>query len=496
MRPGETTASVSRPTQQEFTMSTSHPRLPFYFRVASAGLLVTALAPLTSGAAENVNNQRDNLGELSVTRLIDAFQDEEYPIGIDWHREQTTGFLPVDKRGNGRASQRASKAPIMAELVHRGVEALPDLLDHLTDARPSKHTVSVPRHGVAWFSVEYEPRDPRSEKPSAILDTLRSRPWFGTHGRFQRYTLRVGDFCFVAVGQIVSRNLCAVRGQPTACMVVNSPVESPALADAVRADWSGLTAAEHERVLRHQAEDPTDPYAPTALTRLIYYYPAAGKPLAVRLLNRPLYDLSLTGSFLNETLIPAAPDQHGRLLQQFRARHGEVQHNGLLSLLLERHTAVYWPDPEKDRAKKVCREILARFFPTGDARLPGFVNAASDFDQQVLVKQLSAQRVPGLDETIYRLFLRAVAFAESGIKVSDNTGLIYACAERLSGKGYDASLRASVRRCIRLIGRDVLIASAKDAPKALAAQVASLKTRVNVLKTLLDRLNRSKPEQS
>jgi hypothetical protein len=52
--------------------------------------------------------------------------------------------------------------------------------------------------------------------------------------------VKVGDVCFVLIGQIVNRLLNAVRYQPTAIMMVNSPTESPELAKWVRADWGGI----------------------------------------------------------------------------------------------------------------------------------------------------------------------------------------------------------------------------------------------------------------
>ena len=58
------------------------------------------------------------------------------------------------------------------------------------------------------------------------------------------YSVKVGDVCFVIIGQIVGRAYLAVRYQPTAIIVINSPVEEKALAKAVRDVWSSTNASQ------------------------------------------------------------------------------------------------------------------------------------------------------------------------------------------------------------------------------------------------------------
>src|SRR6185436_13894719 len=53
----------------------------------------------------------------------------------------------------------------------------------------------------------------------------------------ETYTVKIGDVCFVALGQIVGRFYSAVRYQPTACIIINSPVESPEYRALVREIW-------------------------------------------------------------------------------------------------------------------------------------------------------------------------------------------------------------------------------------------------------------------
>ena len=167
-----------------------------------------------------------------------------------------------------------------------GSRALPALIKHLSDKRETKFVEDHSVGGVAmWFTIEYDPRtsDPQ-HRPAGVnqargMDRAQLVP-------NKKYTLKVGDLCFVAVGQIVNRDLEAMRYQPTAQEYINSPVHTPALARAVAKDWDGLTADAH----RKQLEDDATRYWPSAgaeaVKRLLYYYPADGERIALELLNR------------------------------------------------------------------------------------------------------------------------------------------------------------------------------------------------------------------
>jgi hypothetical protein len=87
------------------------------------------------------------------------------------------------------------------------------------------------------------------------------------------YQIKIGDVCFVLIGQIVNRNLNAARYQPTGGQIVNSPIVKPSLAEKVRADWAGLDAKGHETSLREDLK--TRPLFGDALVRLRFYYPNA-----------------------------------------------------------------------------------------------------------------------------------------------------------------------------------------------------------------------------
>ena len=137
--------------------------------------------------------------------------------------------------------------PQMRELVRRGPLALPELIKHLDDRRPTKFEVGNKPSGrqvgvdsfmFMYFSDEYDPRMPHwfSEKEWKIGPRPMEKSFEG------RYTVKVGDICYVLIGQIVSRRLLAVRYQPSAGLVVNSPIEAPVLIEKVKGDWGSADA--------------------------------------------------------------------------------------------------------------------------------------------------------------------------------------------------------------------------------------------------------------
>jgi hypothetical protein len=177
--------------------------------------------------------------------------------------------------------------PQMRELVRRGPVALPELIKHLDDRRPTKLEVgnkdpSTSTHGVGidtfmWtvFSDEYDPRSlgPRNEK---------HEPWkVRMMTNFQgRYIVRVGDVCYVLIGQIVNRRLFAVRYQASAGLIVNSPIEAPVLAEQVRNDWGNAdpevlraSLLADLRATNPSSASYTQRFNNSALERLRLYFP-------------------------------------------------------------------------------------------------------------------------------------------------------------------------------------------------------------------------------
>jgi hypothetical protein len=238
-------------------------------------------------AAQAAPGQQVDFSKASTSELIDdlALIDSEAPgmeslatyggfIGGDSSSEFQGGVLGVPPPG---------VPPPMRELARRGVEALPALIDHLGDARPTK--LKVGNDGptgfftFAYFSNEYDPRVRRRNRP-------RVRDYLMRHFKGQ-YTVKVGDVCFGLIGQIVNRHLLPVRYQPSAGLVVNSPIEVPVLIEKVKKDWGNPDSESLKASLLADIRAGKDVYLyKSAFTRLRFYYPDTYNTLQGSYLNK------------------------------------------------------------------------------------------------------------------------------------------------------------------------------------------------------------------
>jgi hypothetical protein len=210
---------------------------------------------------------------INSNSVLAGFIAEETPVSL---RTNTWGVVVLD-------------APIqMRELVRRGPLALPELIKHLDDARPTKLRVGDTPPGSSGsfvgklFCYEYAPRVFGSDLPSGRFRCTQQQ-------FLSAYTVRVGDVCYALIGQIVNRRLLPVRVQPTGFLFVNSPIEAPVIVERVKSDWrSGDAETVKESLLAdiHGASVPREESVYThivvnpALQRLRLYFPDAYKALA------------------------------------------------------------------------------------------------------------------------------------------------------------------------------------------------------------------------
>jgi hypothetical protein len=125
------------------------------------------------------------------------------------------------------------------------------------------------------------------------------------HIKDARYTVTVGDICFVAIGQITNRPYQAARFRWRGFVVVNSPSHDAKLAEAVRAPWAGkeyrhqllasLLADFHTR--GEDERGGSDRIQIGAAIRLLYYFPSECGPIVA---NR-LRELDLRSETLRNT---------------------------------------------------------------------------------------------------------------------------------------------------------------------------------------------------
>jgi hypothetical protein len=405
-------------------------------------------------AAQDRPGKAEPLAKLKVKDLIDKLQAESQE-GIGSHSTAwVSGFLAIDQEphfeGGVLGFREPRTSPVMRELVRRGVAALPDLIDHLNDKRPTKLVIThAAGFGDMWCSDEYDPRsaDPK-KRPTGVNTGLETSKGLNKARLADtKYTLRVGDLCYVAVGQIVNRRLHAVRYQPTACVVINSPVQTPTLAAAVKRDWAGLTAEEHKQSLTQDALSKYPDATAAAMVRLVFYYPAAGEALALKLLARALYEDGPLWDFITERLVKANdPVKWKAMIEEFRKVQGQAAVDALPFRL---HWICWLTRVERDKAfrerRRRAAKILAQLYPSYDRYTPSFINAATPDEQRALINSLAQHPSGKVDQAVHRGFQAAAR-----MKTTDDEGrieldgLAFACMSRLVGKGHDQAFREFV----------------------------------------------------
>jgi HEAT repeat protein len=191
---------------------------------------------------------------------------------------------------------KSSKA--FRSLVEMGADALPFLLESLEDATPTKLKIE-PMLNPLLFGNAIE-GNPLNQRERQMMEWEPKRQIDDDDDDADLpYTLKVGDVCFVAIGQIVGRSYNAVRYQPTAMVIINSPVLKKELRDNVRVLWSGNDPVQKlfDSLLRDYATegvfngktldgwDEGSEWQASAALRMLYYFPKETAPLIARRLR-------------------------------------------------------------------------------------------------------------------------------------------------------------------------------------------------------------------
>lgn len=214
-------------------------------------------------------------------------------------------FAPVDgsERVTGGfllANHQLQRSDDFKQLVSLGPRALPFLLEALDNKTPTK--LKQTHHGGfgGMFLCSEMGSNPTNSIEQKALASLPKHE-IGFPGRLVTdYTVKIGDVCFVIIGQIVGRAYLAVRYQPTAIIVINSPVEDRALAKAVRDIWSSTNATQRlfqslrfdyatEGVFNGEYLDGWDFASDLqcqAALRMLYYFPHETTAMIAGLLAR------------------------------------------------------------------------------------------------------------------------------------------------------------------------------------------------------------------
>jgi ankyrin repeat protein len=391
------------------------------------------------GAAQEGKKQPDKEVKAFIDQLT---QIDRQDIG---YSASTTGsaFLPLGQShmGTGLLFQQPNEASeALRSLVKLGVKALPELIAHLKDDRPTK---IVLKH-QGFFGGMFIEKDEDDAKRQGKKEEEK-KPAGGAFGAAEtRYTVTVGDLCYVAIGQIVNRNYWAVRYQPTAIILVNSVPRSKKLRDEVAKQWGNLTAEKHRESLVHDLLDTDNEYLRNgASLRLAYYYPAALEAAALKQLARSSYSIGAVQDLVRGPLYKATTaKQRKKLVDEFVTKHGDVAREGIRSYLF-------------DDLSTVEADEEGRLYPKLDKRYPARQCLIDVFGLPATVKSKDQPAAQPLDDATQARFVQTLHYDTSAkldralgdlLSRTDDDYLATGCLDRLVGRGYDAAIETYLRR--------------------------------------------------
>lgn len=208
---------------------------------------------------------------------------------------------------------KVKRSNIFRSLVEQGPNAIPLLLEALDDKTPTKLRVSRMMNAEFGEEMDGNPLNPL-EKQRFVAPEDRDRE--EDDALLRSYSVRVGEVCFVALGQIVGRSYEAVRYQPSASMVINSPVQSKQLCKRVRAVWSSddprkklfdSLLLDYATVGKFNGKDmdgglhEASNFQSKAAMHLLYYFPKETAPLiAARLRSFDVKEAGDDGHMMRE----------------------------------------------------------------------------------------------------------------------------------------------------------------------------------------------------
>jgi hypothetical protein len=351
-----------------------------------------------------------SLESLGNEGLIDRLTDVEDSAANREPGARVDGFLPLDgMKASGRPSLGGPDPIVMAEIVRRGVGIIPVLLMHLSDRRPTRISCDPhPLESNADFGPFTDAYDSRFREDRAPPPGIHSGGRNSRRGTWP-YAVKVGDLCFVALGQIVNRRLYVVGPDFGNGIVhlgayelqINSPVESPALAEAARADWGAISGEDFAAQLEHDAltedrqsnaESQSDgDWKPKidrmgALVRLLFYYPVEGTRVAEGLLRRSLGAPGGASTRNGRPALSASDDDQAELLSGLDPFHWDSEDKALWDLFWaaaheEKQRVAAHPDASAYSGSdlpRVCAErlihrghdgVLGAFFSEEAARM-------------------------------------------------------------------------------------------------------------------------------
>lgn len=410
-------------------------------------LLLVGVWPTPMRACSQVPGLTPHSQKDEVSTLIDKLQDiAKGDVGY-MTTMSGSAFLPLGKSefGAGLLGQRPpASSNTMRELVKHGASAVPQLVAHLDDKRQTK--ISVKQESVfggIFFDDEYDYNHRIVKTP--IVGVNRSMMDRKEHPN--HHTVTVGDLCFVALGQIVNRHFNAVRYQPTACIMINSPTHSEALRKVIIHEWGNLKVEQHKQSLIRDFENPDyEDRRNGACLRLGFYYPDALEALVLKQLAMARYNVFSIESLLRSKLYPAkAPKERQSLLETFLANEGDAARDGIVLYLFE-DLSLQEADEEGRlspplKGKYAARACLIELFgypkDVKSSSRP-YVNTIENCALARFIDTLIYFPTPKIDQAVRRI-----------MHSTEEEYLVRACARYLTGRGVDADIKQYIEKRLK-----------------------------------------------
>jgi ankyrin repeat protein len=361
-------------------------------------------------------------------------------------------FSALEEEGQPGAMLLGQEGPApsapLRDLVKKGSAAIPYLIAHLDDAGKTQMTVKHDMGmGGMFFADEYDTnRRTRKAAPEGVNRGI----GFERGPTPKEHALTVGDLCFVALGQIVNRSFNAVRYQPTACIMINSPTYSQKLLKTIKDEWGTLTPEQHRQSLIRDFVEPDHEYRRQgACLRLGYYYPEALEPLVLKQLAEPRYNVFEVQALIREKLYKTQDSKARKdLLAGFLVTRGEVARQGVLLYLFE-DLDMQEADEEGRLGPPLTEKYAAR---SSLVDLFGYPQGVKSKDRPAVMPLENCSQARFID-TLLHFHTEAIDRAVREVLHSaDEIYLARACARYLVGRGADKEILKYVEQ--RLPGAD------------------------------------------
>lgn len=246
-----------------------------------------------------------------------------------------SAFLPIEGKTSVGAlvftDHRIQSSDALKQLVAAGAAALPALLAHLDDTTPTRLTI----HQSNMFFENELQSNPISRREQSVLQAQSWAPNSALNGNDRStYTVKVGDICFVAIGQITGRGYQAVRYQPSMCIVINSSTDNVVLCARVRAMWESDDARQmlFDSLLQDYATKGilndgsldgwrlASPLQTEAAMRLLYYFPAESAGMIADRLDQLCVTQAVPSGVLPEEYSDRSPGLQRELINGVRTK--------------------------------------------------------------------------------------------------------------------------------------------------------------------------------